>query len=235
MHFGIIAAGEGSRLAQEGELLPKPLVDLNGQPMIGRLILLFCECGAESVNVVINARMPEVKEYLEHFEMPAGVPLNIKVRNTPSSMHTFFELASMLRGKGRFIATTVDTIFRPGEFRRYAEAFRDAPDTVDGLMAMTGYIDDEKPLYIKTDDENRIVAFLDTPWPEAKYISAGIYGLDGSALEVLDSCMLEGVSRMRNYQRALVAAGLNLVGFPMGKVMDVDHASDLEKAREYLK
>ena len=41
MHYGIIAAGEGSRLVQEGVALPKPLVGLNGEPMIGRLINIF--------------------------------------------------------------------------------------------------------------------------------------------------------------------------------------------------
>lgn len=234
MHYGIIAAGEGSRLAQEGVLLPKPLVDLNGQPMIGRLISLFAECGAESVSVVINEQMTQVREYLESYHMPEGIPLEIKVKSTPSSMHTFYELASMLRGKGRFIATTVDTIFRPEEFQRYAQAFRNAPAEVDGMMAMTGYIDDEKPLYIETDAEDNILAFRDTVWPGAKYISAGIYGLDDSALKVLDDCMEQGISRMRNFQRALVGAGLHLKGYPMGKVMDVDHASDLEKAREFL-
>lgn len=235
MHYGIIAAGEGSRLAQEGVLVPKPLVDLNGQPMIGRLISLFADCGAESVNVVINEQMTEVRRYLESFEMPGGIPLHIKVKTTPSSMHTFHELSSMFRGKGRFIATTVDTIFRPEEFARYARAFSEAPVQIDGMMAMTTYIDDEKPLYIETDADNRILAFRDTPWPEARYISGGIYGLGDRAFEVLDDCIDQGVSRMRNFQRALVAAGLQLEGFRMGKIMDVDHASDLEKAREFLR
>ncbi len=235
MHYGIIAAGEGSRLAQEGVLVPKPLVDLNGQPMIGRLISLFADCGAESVNVVINEQMTEVRRYLESFEMPGGIPLHIKVKTTPSSMHTFHELSSMLRGKGRFIATTVDTIFRPEEFARYARAFSEAPVQIDGMMAMTTYIDDEKPLYIETDADNRILAFRDTPWPEARYISGGIYGLGDRVFEVLDDCIDQGVSRMRNFQRALVAAGLQLEGFRMGKIMDVDHASDLEKAREFLR
>ena len=34
MKFAIIAAGEGSRLAQEGVEEPKPLVSVCGQPMI---------------------------------------------------------------------------------------------------------------------------------------------------------------------------------------------------------
>ena len=43
MKFAVIAAGEGSRLNQEGVALPKPLVRLNGEPMIDRLLRIFAE------------------------------------------------------------------------------------------------------------------------------------------------------------------------------------------------
>ncbi len=39
---------------------------------------------------------------------------------------------------------------------------------------------------------------------------------------------------MRNYQRALVDNGLRVQAFPFGKIIDVDHASDIEKARKFL-
>ena len=57
MHYGIIAAGEGSRLVQEGVSRPKPLVEIEGCPMIERLIRIFGECGAESVSVIVNEEM----------------------------------------------------------------------------------------------------------------------------------------------------------------------------------
>lgn len=235
MHFGIIAAGEGSRLAQEGVQLPKPLVRISGQPMIGRLIGLFLRCGAESVNVVVNSRMPEVKKYLDSLAPTLPVPLNVKVKSTPSSMHTFWELSTMLEGKGRFIATTVDTVFREEDFSRYVDAFRNAPADVDGMMALTSFIEDEKPLYVDVDDGMNILGFLDAPNPAITFISGGIYGLDSrSAIPVLRRCLDSGVSRMRNYQRALVDAGLRLKGFDMGKVVDVDHAGDIAGAEAFL-
>ena len=62
MHYAIIAAGEGSRLAQEGVAKPKPLVELSGEPMILRLMNIFRRCNAESISVIINDFMPEVNE-----------------------------------------------------------------------------------------------------------------------------------------------------------------------------
>ena len=138
MHFAIIAAGEGSRLAQEGVALPKPLVQLNGCPMIRRLIDIFLGCGAESISIIVNQEMTAVQEYLKSLDLP--VPLHLTVKSTPSSMHSFFEVSRSFTS-GKFILTTVDTIFRPDEFSKYFAAF-DADDNADGFMAVTSFIDD---------------------------------------------------------------------------------------------
>lgn len=197
--------------------------------MIGRLIDIFVNCGAECISVIVNEQMTQVREYLEDLATRLPVELRLVVKSTPSSMHSFYEVSSVLP-EGRFILTTVDTIFHEDDFRRYVDAFAGEGADVDGLMAVTSYIDDEKPLYVDVDSQMRITAFNDTPSPEAKYISGGIYGLDRTAIGVLQKCIDGGVSRMRNFQRALVAAGFNLRAYDMGKIIDVDHQSDIEKA-----
>lgn len=230
MNYAIIAAGEGSRLAQEGVAKPKPLVDICGEPMIGRLINLFCRCNAESISIIVNEQMTEVREYIESLSLDN--PLNLVVKTTPSSMHSFFELSRVIP-KGRFCLTTVDTIFREQDFRPYIEAM-EADERYDGMMAVTDYIDDEKPLYVQTDDDLNITAFRDERYDGAKYISGGIYALNEKAIDVLADCMERGVARMRNFQRALVDAGLRLKAYPMGKILDVDHAGDIEKAENFI-
>lgn len=231
MNYAIIAAGEGSRLVQEGVQLPKPLVHLNGTPMIQRLIDIFLRCNAESISVIVNEQMTRVREYLEQLKLP--VPLHLIVKSTPSSMHSFYEVSRNFKF-GKFCLTTVDTIFREDEFRRYVEAF-EADRTMDGYMAVTSFIDDEKPLYIDVDSDLRITAFKDSPWDGVKYISGGVYGLTAPALAVLERCMEQGVSRMRNYQRALVESGLNLRAYPFDKIIDVDHAGDIAVAEQFIK
>lgn len=230
MNYAIIAAGEGSRLAQEGVAKPKPLVDICGEPMIGRLINLFCRCNAESISIIVNEQMTEVREYIESLSL--DIPVNLVVKTTPSSMHSFFELSRVIP-KERFCLTTVDTIFREQDFRPYIEAM-EADERYDGMMAVTDYIDDEKPLYVQTDDDLNITAFRDERYDGAKYISGGIYALNEKAIDVLADCMERGVARMRNFQRALVDAGLRLKAYPMGKILDVDHAGDIEKAENFI-
>lgn len=230
MNYAIIAAGEGSRLVQEGVKLPKPLVNLCGTPMIKRLIDIMTDCNPESLSIIVNEQMTEVRDYMESLELP--VPLHLTVKTTPSSMHSFYEVSRHFKD-GKFILTTVDTIFREEDFRAYVEAF-EADETTDGYMAVTSFIDDEKPLYIDVDADMRITAFRDRPFEGMKYISGGIYGLTAPALKVLENCMETGVSRMRNYQRALVEAGLNLKAYPFPKIIDVDHAGDIATAEAFI-
>ena len=229
MNYAIIAAGEGSRLVQEGVQLPKPLVDLDGRPMIGRLIDIFMSHNPESLSIIVNEHMTEVADYLRSRTYP--VPMKLIVKTTPSSMHSFYEVSRHFK-PGKFCLTTVDTIFREDDFRRYIDAW-DADTLSDGMMAVTPYIEDEKPLYVAVNDRMDITGFLDTP--NSHLVSGGIYGLTSpGALDILQDCFDSGVSRMRNYQRALVANGQRLRAYVIDKIIDVDHAADIPRARTFL-
>jgi hypothetical protein len=43
------------------------------------------------------------------------------------------------------------------------------------------------------------------------------------------------MARMRNFQRQLVADGLQLKAYPFKKIVDVDHAEDIAKAEAFLR
>jgi NDP-sugar pyrophosphorylase family protein len=230
MNFAIIAAGEGSRLAQEGVAKPKPLIELQGEPMIGRLINIMLRCNAESISIIVNEHMTQVREYLESLALP--VPLNLVVKTTPSSMHSLWHLSRVIP-KGKFCLTTVDTIFREQDFKGYIHAFED-DKSHDGMWAVTPFVDDEKPLWVDVDDEMNITAFRDKGWDGAKYVSGGVYAMTDKAFKVLDSCIEQGVSRMRNFQRALIEAGYKLQAYSIEKIIDVDHAGDIVTAEAFL-
>ena len=239
MKFAIIAAGDGSRLAQEGVTEPKPLVKVRGERLIDRLIRIFMGNNATEIVVICNEQMSDVASHLKMIQDKGlnglPVPLRFVVKSTPSSMHSFYELRNFLRDDP-FILTTVDTIFDESEFHDYVLSFQDKiAQGTDALMGVTDYIDDEKPLYVGVDNVMRINGYYDTPQADSHFISAGIYGLTTSSLDILEACIKKGESRMRNFQRALVAAGLRIEAYPLTKVFDIDHIEDIRKADEGVK
>ena len=239
MKFAIIAAGDGSRLAQEGVTEPKPLVKVRGERLIDRLIRIFMGNNATEIVVICNEQMSDVASHLKMIQDEGlnglHVPLRFVIKSTPSSMHSFYELRHFLCDEP-FILTTVDTIFDESEFHDYVLSFQDKiAQGTDALMGVTDYIDDEKPLYVGVGNVMRINGYYDTPQADSRFISAGIYGLTASSLDILEACIEKGESRMRNFQRALVAANLRIEAFPLTKVFDIDHIEDIRKADEGVK
>mgnify|MGYP003289022199 FL=1 len=242
MKFAILAAGEGSRLANEGSFTPKPLTKINGEAMIDRLLGIFSRNGADEIIVIVNklTGLHLIANYNTILEDGSSntcrrkplidTPVRLVSKTTKSSMHSFFEISGFLKD-GKFCLTTVDTIFRENEFAEYIKAFKESLD--DGLMAVTPFVDDEKPLYVATDENMNITAFNDENLND-KYVSGGIYSLTPKALQTLESCIEKGMSRMRNFQRQMIADGLKLKAYSFGKIIDVDHIDDVAKAEQFI-
>lgn len=230
----ILAAGEGSRLVSEGVTVPKPLVEIAGQPMLQRLISIMAEAKPTAINMIYNEQMTEVDDFVKHASHPC--PINTVRKTTESSLHSLVAATEGLPADCKVVATTVDTIFPKQEFLDYVAAVRDNDD-YDAIMAVTDYIDDEKPLYVDTDENLMVTAFADTAAEcrSPRYISGGVYALSPRAIEVARKCCAAGTKRMRNYQRQLLAEGLRVKAYPMSKILDVDHASDIVKANDFLR
>ncbi|MBR1770073.1 MAG: NTP transferase domain-containing protein [Bacteroidales bacterium] len=232
MNYAIIAAGEGSRLRQEGFKSVKPLVEVCGEHLIERLIRIFKSNDAEQISVIINEESQELKTFLDSRNW--GIKINLIVKSTPSSLHSFWNIVKN-SDFTECCLTTVDTIFNENEFGKFIAEFH-SDKSCDALMGITKYIDDEKPLYVKTDNNNNISAYLDSREnDETDSVSAGIYCLRKKALDIVDSTIKKGVSRMRNYQRALLEDNLKVKSFLFGKVIDIDHLGGIEKAEQLLK
>lgn len=233
MNYAIIAAGKGSRLLRDGISLPKPLVEVAGEPMLGRLLRLFSCHDAESITVVINKDMSEVKQYLSdrRDDLPQ---LRVVEITTTGSLCSLRELTRALPA-GKCCVTTVDAVFGEDEFARFIDAFARLDNEAHGLWAVTPWVDDEKPLWVTTSSRGFITAFLDdNTGGEARPVTGGLYGMTHAMYPVVERCMTAGLTRLRDFQRALLTAGFTLEAFNFDKIVDVDRAEDLDHARALL-
>lgn len=214
MNYVILAAGEGSRLKN---VAPKPLVEVGGKTLLRRLLDIVGDDA--DVTVVANAAIPAIA---------ASLPPSVKVIEaaTLSAAHSL-AVGTRHGASAPTIAVTVDSFFSKEAFDAFCEAFK-ASDA-DALMGVTTYVDDEAPLYVEVAD-GQIQSFSD--FPGAKCVSAGVYGLNARALEVIPEAIAKGVNGLRELQRALLLKNLNIQAFDMGMVIDVDRPVDLAIARK---
>ncbi|MBI1806836.1 MAG: NTP transferase domain-containing protein [Ignavibacteria bacterium] len=248
---GIIAAGEGSRLRSEGISLPKPLVTVDGVPLIERLIRSFIRYGITEIVCIVNERSLEVKQFVEGQRFT--IPIQFVVKTTPSSMHSLFELSPHLMG-GQFLLSTVDSVFSEEEFSKFLE-YAHHRGSVDGILAVTNFVDDENPLYVQVDKRMRIAGFGSSfeSIPEeqqdslpkgipsgrddtrVRWVTGGLYVLSPRIFKEIDAVLKQKIERLRNFFGHLLKNGYTLEGYPFSKIVDVDHVHDVQTAEELLK
>lgn len=232
MDFAIIAAGEGSRLAKSGYPYPKPLARLNGIPLIERLITTFVAHGADTIHIIVNEESTELAESLHSNR--ENTQIRVVQKSTPSSLHSFYELLKEVPNIEELCATTVDTIFKEEEFGAYLEEFR-RNTSLDALMAVTPFVEDESPLYVRTNASGDVMAFTDKNEDSTKIlVSGGIYALRRKALACVPKAIDNNIERMRNFQRLLLEEHLNVKAFTFDKIIDIDHLTDLQLAEIWL-
>lgn len=233
MNYVILAAGLGSRFAKEGISTPKPLVEVMGRPMIGRLIDVLMSCGAETIYIVANSRMTDLVEYLDKLK-GEGLPLDVRPIISDNS---YYSLSEACKGvKGKFVAMTVDTIFPTGEFADYVAKFETMPDD-EVLMGLTKFVDDESPLYAKLATDGQVVDYKygGEPFPGEIIVSAGLYGLTDKAMDFVAN--REGYPEsLSDFQRILAAESpIKVVPYVFSKALDIDCTHDRTVAEAFLR
>jgi NDP-sugar pyrophosphorylase family protein len=229
MKAGIIAAGEGSRLKSEGIALPKPLVPVNGVPLINRLITSFASNGISEVVCIINEYSLDVQHVVEESSLP--IPVKFVVQTTPSSMHSLFVLSPYLM-EGQFLLSTVDSVFHEKEFNGFLRHAQQN-HSVDGILAVTNFIDDENPLYVEMDANQRITQFSKSE--KTSWVTGGLYIFHPRIFREKEAVLSRGIERLRNFLGHLVVNGYSITGYPFSKIVDVDHVSDIRTAEQLLK
>lgn len=232
MDYVILAGGLGSRFVKEGQTVPKPLIPLLGEPMIGRLVKTLCKFDAHAIHISANARMPQLLDYLEQLKTE-GYPVVPRPIITDNSYCSLKEAARGLEGK--FVGMTCDAIFTNAEFGRYLAEFEKLPST-DVLMGLTRFVDDESPLYARINPDGEVIDYRygGEPFVEGTIVSAGIYGLTKEAMDYIVEADKHPTS-LSDFQRILAAESpFKVLPFDFEKAFDVDNLHDREAAERFL-
>jgi NDP-sugar pyrophosphorylase family protein len=233
MHGLILAGGEGARLSAEGVGVPKPLVEVGGEPLVVRLLGLLASLGCETLTCMVRADFTAVFRLIEGREF--GPPLQVRPCLTPSSMHTLAEGLEAIQA-GPVFCTMVDTVMPAANWRDvYAATARGLAEGAEAMLAVTPFVDDESPLYVSTDGAGFVRALSDDLLPPAPArVTGGVYGFSTAARQAAAVAVGQGVQRMRGFLKWLVARGSRVGTIAVPRIIDLDHESDLRLANAWL-
>lgn len=217
---GIIAAGHGSRLRQAGFSMPKPLVPVDGVPLIDAVVRNFVAAGVTSLVIIVNEDGRTCVEWVRQ-RFPE-VDIEFIVKTTRSSLESFLEVNRLI-GSNRALISTVDSWCRPSAFVAFVEAARRRPPEAS-VLAVTPLVADDTPLWVHVDDHDRVREIGTRP---ASLVTAGVYLMSRAARTVAPPPSL---GRLRDFLAWLVAQGHPVYAETIESVVDVDRASDIALA-----
>lgn len=227
-HAGIIAAGEGSRLREVAPGLPKPLVPVSGRPLCHWVAESLRRAGATELTILLNSRGSRVRESLA-----AAFPdlrWTFLQADTASSWESFRLVSGRLAQVcDRYLISTVDAIIPGTQVAHFASAM--ALSGARAGLALTHFIDDEKPLWAEMDPSGIVTSLGTSPGASPGLATAGLYYITREL--ALGMPKAGDHDSLRSYLSSMTRA-VPVSGWPLGRAIDVDRPEDLPRAEEAL-
>jgi NDP-sugar pyrophosphorylase family protein len=217
---GIIAAGEGRRLRDDGFGVPKPLVTVGGVPLMESVVGNFVSAGVDSITVIVN------DDHRQCVDWATGrfgaLDLRFIVKTTASSLESFLTVARHAEA-GPLLVSTVDAWCPRAEFVEFVAAARRRPaDAV--VLGVTPLVADERPLWARLGAGGRVT---DLGSARGDVVTAGLYLIPERLRSVEPP---PGLARLRDFLGWLVRGGEPVYAEVVPTVVDVDRASDVALA-----
>ncbi len=230
---GLIAAGDGSRLAESHPATVKPLIPVSGRPLCHYVVRGLRAAGVKEITILLNSKGSAVKESLEKAFPEIGWTFLCK--DTASSWESFRLVSKSLAAAGTgggddgFLVSTIDALIPPAEVRRFADEARRGGS--EAGLALTAFVDDEKPLWADL-SENGLITGLGPDAAQRRFVTSGLYSLSSALAQGMPEASAH--ENLRGWLRALVKSGVRVAGVPLAKTVDVDRPEDIEHAEGFV-
>jgi UDP-N-acetylglucosamine diphosphorylase / glucose-1-phosphate thymidylyltransferase / UDP-N-acetylgalactosamine diphosphorylase / glucosamine-1-phosphate N-acetyltransferase / galactosamine-1-phosphate N-acetyltransferase len=216
-----MAAGEGSRLRPLTDRWPKPILPIDGRPVIATLLRELAAAGAERV-FVVTGHLAEQVETLVGDGGPFGLEA-VFVRQ-PGVLGSADTVQRSLAAGARppLLVTAADTLYTPGDVGRFAAA---AAGFAGALAVRRDPPPDARHRRPVRIEEGLVRRVLDDD-PATPVSAAPLWAWGEELLPFLEDLPGPPIELAAAAQRA-VDAGLRLAAVEIGRTRDLTHPADL--------
>jgi NDP-sugar pyrophosphorylase family protein len=217
-----MAAGEGRRLRPLSERWPKPVLPIDGRPVLGTLLRELAAAGIERATIVTGHLAEQVEAFVGD---GAAWGLEVAFARQPRPDGSADAVRRALRAGARLptLVSAADTVYSAGDVARFAAAFASS-GAAGGLAYRRGHEPTPaKPGVRITGGNVQAVYDLDRDNP---LTSAPLWALGVELVPYLDDLPGPPYELKDAYQPA-IDAGLAIVGVAIGKTRDLTDPLDL--------
>ena len=218
----VIAAGEGRRLRPVTERYSKPVLPIDGRPVIGLVLRELARAGVARTLVVTGHLAEQVEGLVGN---GAGFGLEVAFARQPRPDGSADAVARALAAGTSVpaVITAADTVYGPGDVRRFLEAFL-ATRAAGAIAVRRGYGPSrDKPGLVL---ENGHVRSIYEPESSGELTSAPLWVLGAELLTHLSGLPGPPFELRDAYQRA-IDTGAEIAAVEIGKTRDLTDPLDL--------
>ena len=209
----VMAAGEGRRLRPLTERYAKPVLPIDGRPVVVTLLHELRSAGIERVTVVTGHLAEQVESLL------AGLPFDLRFvrqREVLGSADAVRRAAL----EPPYLAIAADTVFSPGDVGRFASTIG-----VDGAIAYRRQPAPGPGRAALRFEDGRITRVVDND-PANPLAAAPLWLIGPSVHQRLESLTGPPYELAAAFQSA-IDAGITILGVEIGPTRDLTHPADL--------
>lgn len=229
----ILAGGKGTRLASRLNGKPKPLVDVDGVPLLQRQIEALVANGVDDIVLLVNHCADQIADFVAGLALPARITL---IDDGDPHGTAGATLACLDRLQDRFLVVYGDTLFDLDMAHMLEEHERSGADATLLLHPNDHPADSD---LVEMTGDGWISAFHPYPHPSGAWlrnlVNAAFYVVEKRALEAWVGVMQTG-DFAKDLFPAMVARGLKLKGYATYEyIKDIGTPARLDKAERHLR
>lgn len=206
----ILAGGYGSRLAEETDLRPKPMVEIGGKPILWHIMKIYASFGLSEFVILCGYKGYMIKEYFANYHLHHA-DITYDLRNNSATVHT----SHSEPWKVTLLDTGLDTMTggRVKKAERYVDGqpfmltYGDGLANVDihqlldfhnshsGIMTITSSQPEGRFGALDIDQNGMVSSFVEKPKGDGAWINAGYFVCNPEIFRYLDGgddLVLEG-------------------------------------------
>lgn len=229
----ILAGGKGTRLASRLDGKPKPLVEVDGVPLLRRQIESLVAHGIDDILLLVNHAADQIATFVQGLQLPVRITLidDGEPRGTAGAT-----LACLDQLAERFLVIYGDTLFDV-DIAKMLEAHQLSGAQASLLLHPNDHPADSD--LVEVDVEGWIRAFHPYPHPPGAWlrnlVNAALYVIDRSLLEPWAERMVVG-DFAKDLFPAMVAEGALIRGYiSFEYIKDIGTPERLDKAERHLR
>jgi dTDP-glucose pyrophosphorylase len=230
----LLAAGRGTRMESLTDDCPKPMLPLQGRPLLAHQIERLEAAGVRQVLIVTGYKADMVEQYFATHP-PAVAEISYRIQAQQDGTGSAAGLARDFAGQDPFLLTYGDILVEPQVYESLferlepAEAALTVKDVDDPCRGAAVYVDGDKV--------TRIIEKPPQGSSTTRWVNAGVYCFRRSVFDELDRIPLSprGEYELTDAVIQMLDKGVSFAWLPIdGFWKDVGRPEDLPEAAEFV-